>query len=78
MRKFLSTIGYLWLTIVMVVVGILGVIGFDSPGAFVEIGDTLTVNGVLMVVLMVVGFGGAISTAILTIANFFKQKIKTV
>lgn len=75
MRKFFSIIGMLIWTVVLLIVGILGSIFLGKVEADAAQKSLEILFGIIMVI---VGYGGAIATALMTIANFFKIKTKAV
>ncbi len=71
MRKFLSVFGLLALTVVLAIVGIVCLVGITNGNISV---DGITPENALLIAGTIGGLGGAIATAILTIANFFTAK----
>lgn len=78
MKKFISTIGYIVFVVVLVIIGILGIIGYTNQESLAMIADSLTMQGAIMVAMMVGGFGGAIACTVFGLANFFKEKTKKI
>ncbi|MEG1820896.1 MAG: hypothetical protein RR201_01495 [Malacoplasma sp.] len=83
MKKFISTIGYIVFVVVLVIIGIMGIIALTNDtvsgfGAITDSADKLTVFGAVAVSLVVGGFGGAIASGFMALANFFKEKTKKI
>lgn len=78
MKKFISTIGWVIFIVVLIVIGILGIIGYTNFESSMIVADKLTATGAIMVSLMAGGFGGAIASGFMGLANFFKEKTKKI
>lgn len=69
MRKFLSVIGLIVSAIVLLIVGIVCVVGLKDVNV-----DSINFGNALLIAGTIGGFGGAIGTGIMAIANFFTAK----
>ncbi|MEG2245434.1 MAG: hypothetical protein RSA40_03145 [Malacoplasma sp.] len=84
MKKFISTIGYIVFVVVLVIIGIMGIVALTNDtlagnaGGVTDTADKLTVAGAVAVSLVVGGFGGAIASGFMALANFFKEKTKKI
>ncbi|MEF9985436.1 MAG: hypothetical protein RR697_03640 [Malacoplasma sp.] len=80
MKKFISTIGYIVFVVVLVIIGIMGIVALTdaASGSITDSADKLTPTGAIIVSLVVGGFGGAIASGFMALANFFKEKTKKI
>lgn len=69
MRKFLSVIGLIVSAVVLLIVGIVCVVGLKDLNV-----DSINFENALLIAGTIGGFGGAIGTGIMAIANFFTAK----
>ena len=69
MRKFLSVIGLIVSAVVLLIVGIVCVVGLKDLNV-----DSINFANALLIAGTIGGFGGAIGTGIMAIANFFTAK----
>lgn len=75
MRKFLSVIGLIVSAIALLIVGIICVVGLKDYQDLTSI-DTIDAANALLIAGTIGGFGGAIGTGIMAIANFFTAKTR--
>lgn len=76
MRKFFSIIGLIVATVVLVIIGIVGSVTLEKINE--QIINPSIVATYLAIGFVVGGFGGAVATGCMAIANFFKIKTKQV